>query len=98
MPAVGVRAGAHGIRVVALESGEWEDIIAGIAQVVLLPYAATLAHVGTVAAFVASDGGRTMTGSEVNISCGAILDETVRDAPLCAADVHTRTRPVAATV
>jgi NAD(P)-dependent dehydrogenase (short-subunit alcohol dehydrogenase family) len=77
--------GAHGIRVVTLKtagipetipatlSGR-EEIIAGFAQAALLPYTATLADVGAVAAFVASDGARTMTGSEVNISCGALLD------------------------
>lgn len=51
-----------------------EQVVAGIVQAALLPYAATLDDVGTVAAFVASDGARTMTGSEVNISCGALLD------------------------
>ncbi len=36
--------------------------------------AATLADVGNVAAFVASDLARTVTATEVNISCGAIID------------------------
>jgi 3-oxoacyl-[acyl-carrier protein] reductase len=77
--------GAHGIRVVTLKTGGIpetiptsilgrEQIVAGITQAALLPYATTLDDVGTVAAFVASDGARTMTGSEVNISCGALLD------------------------
>jgi enoyl-[acyl-carrier-protein] reductase (NADH) len=30
--------------------------------------------VGKVAAFVASDQARTMTGAVVNISCGALMD------------------------
>jgi hypothetical protein len=30
--------------------------------------------VGNVAAFVASDQARTMTATEVNISCGALMD------------------------
>jgi enoyl-[acyl-carrier-protein] reductase (NADH) len=40
----------------------------------MLGHAATLADVGNVAAFVASDLARTMTSTEVNISCGAIVD------------------------
>ncbi len=77
--------GRYGIRVVTLKTGGIpdtlpaafpgrDDIIAAIEQAALLQRAATLADVGNVAAFVASDGARTMTGSEVNISCGAILD------------------------
>jgi 3-oxoacyl-[acyl-carrier protein] reductase len=34
----------------------------------------TQADVGNVAAFVASDQARTMTATEVNISCGALID------------------------
>ena len=51
-----------------------EDIIAGIEQATLLGRAATLADVGDVAAFVASDRARTMTAADVNISGGAIVD------------------------
>ena len=40
----------------------------------LLGRAATLADVGNVAAFVASDHARTLTATEVNISCGALVD------------------------
>lgn len=36
--------------------------------------AATLADVGNVAAFIASDMARTLTSTDVNISCGAIVD------------------------
>lgn len=36
--------------------------------------AATLADVGDVAAFVASDRARTLTATDANISCGAIVD------------------------
>ena len=39
----------------------------------LLGRAATLADVGNVATFVASDLARTMTATEVNISCGALV-------------------------
>jgi len=35
---------------------------------------ATLADVGNVAVFVASDLARTITAADVNISCGAIMD------------------------
>jgi len=35
---------------------------------------ATLADVGNVAAFVASDQAGTITATDVNISCGAIID------------------------
>jgi enoyl-[acyl-carrier-protein] reductase (NADH) len=40
----------------------------------MLPWTATLADVGNVAAWVASDQARTITAADVNISCGAILD------------------------
>jgi 3-oxoacyl-[acyl-carrier protein] reductase len=77
--------GANGIRVVTLKTGgvpesisdtfpEKDEITAGIEEATLLKRAATLADVGSVAAFVASDLARTMTSSEVNISCGAIVD------------------------
>jgi 3-oxoacyl-[acyl-carrier protein] reductase len=51
-----------------------DDIIAGIEQAALLDRTATLADVGNVAAFVASDQARTMTAATVNISCGALMD------------------------
>ncbi len=77
--------GPHGIRVVTLKTGGVpetlpedfpgrDDIIAGIQQATLLKRTATLADVGNVAAFVASDLARTMTAADVNISCGAIMD------------------------
>lgn len=50
------------------------EIAAGIEQATLLKRAATLADVGNVAAFVASDLVRTMTAADVNISSGAIMD------------------------
>lgn len=40
----------------------------------MLGRAATLADVGAVAAFVASDRARSMTASTVNVSCGALVD------------------------
>jgi enoyl-[acyl-carrier-protein] reductase (NADH) len=77
--------GQHGIRVVTLKTGGVPEsipegvpgrdrIAAGIEQATLLNRAATLADVGNVAAFVASDQARTITATEVNISCGAMMD------------------------
>jgi 3-oxoacyl-[acyl-carrier protein] reductase len=80
-----VELGPHGIRVVTLKTGgvpesisdcfaEKATITASIEQDTLLKRAATLADVGNVAAFVASDQARTITSSAVNISCGALVD------------------------
>jgi enoyl-[acyl-carrier-protein] reductase (NADH) len=40
----------------------------------MLGRAATLEDVGNVAAFAASDLARSITGSALNISCGAMVD------------------------
>jgi enoyl-[acyl-carrier-protein] reductase (NADH) len=40
----------------------------------MLGRAATLEDVGNVAAFVASDRARAMTGATANLSCGALVD------------------------
>jgi NAD(P)-dependent dehydrogenase (short-subunit alcohol dehydrogenase family) len=80
-----VELGQHGIRVVTLKTGgipetlpkdfpNRDEIIDGIEHAALLQRASTLADVGNVAAFVASDRARTMTAADVNISCGAIMD------------------------
>jgi NAD(P)-dependent dehydrogenase (short-subunit alcohol dehydrogenase family) len=77
--------GPHGIRVVTLKTGgvpesipdgdpARDEITAGITAATLLKRAATLADVGNVAAFAASDLARTITATEINISCGAIVD------------------------
>jgi 3-oxoacyl-[acyl-carrier protein] reductase len=77
--------GAHGVRVVTLRTGgvpesippgfERRDAIArSIDDATLLGRAATLADVGEVAAFVASDRARTMTAATVNVSAGALVD------------------------
>ena len=77
--------GQHGIRVVTLKTGGVpeslsdnfagkNEIAVGIQKATMLNRAATLADVGNVAAFVASDQARTMTATDVNISCGAIMD------------------------
>jgi len=77
--------GQHGIRVVTLKTGGVpetipdtfagkDEIAVGIQKATLLNRAATLADVGNVAAFVASDQARTMTATVGNISCGATMD------------------------
>ncbi|ELZ05274.1 SDR family NAD(P)-dependent oxidoreductase [Natrialba asiatica] len=80
-----VELGPHGIRVVTLKTGsvpesipddiEYRDeVAAATKEATLLDRAATLADVGDVAAFVASEQARTITATEVNISCGAIME------------------------
>lgn len=80
-----VELGPHGIRVVTLKTGgileSIPDDVPGRDEIVtkteadaLLNRTATLADVGDVAAFVASDRARTITGTEVNVSCGALLE------------------------
>ena len=77
--------GPHGVRAVTLRTGGIpetlpadfrgrEELEENIAGKTMLGRAATLADVGAVAAFVASDRARTMTASTVNISCGALVD------------------------
>lgn len=77
--------GQYGVRVVTLKTGSIpeslpvdfigrDELTAELQRATLLNRSATLADVGNVAAFVASDHARTMTSSEVNISCGAIVD------------------------
>ncbi len=80
-----VELGPHGIRVVTLKTGGIpetipddypgrDEIIENLLPATLLKRNATLADVGNVAVFVASDHARTITSTEVNISCGAIVD------------------------
>ncbi|WP_227379752.1 SDR family NAD(P)-dependent oxidoreductase [Haladaptatus halobius] len=80
-----VELGEHGIRVVTLKTGgivetmpenipERDEIVAGIEEETLLNRTETLEDVGNVASFVASDQARTLTATEVNISCGALMD------------------------
>lgn len=80
-----VELGPQGIRVLTLKTGgipetipdsdpERDHIINNLLPATLLKRAATLADVGTVAAFAASDQARTITSTEVNMSCGAIVD------------------------
>jgi NAD(P)-dependent dehydrogenase (short-subunit alcohol dehydrogenase family) len=78
--------GPHGIRVVTLRTGgvpeslpegvegREEIIERTIVSQTMLGRAATLEDVGNVAAFVASDRARAMTGATANVSCGALVD------------------------
>ncbi|MGW0246381.1 SDR family NAD(P)-dependent oxidoreductase [Nocardia goodfellowii] len=76
--------GPHGVRVVTLLTGgipesfpdipETEPARQGIHDATLLGRAASLADVGHVAAFVASERGRSLTATQINISCGALGD------------------------
>ncbi len=77
--------GKHNIRVVSLVTGgvmeavpeddENRDLIDDlVVGPTMLKRAATLEDVGNVAAFAASDWAKSITGSTINISCGAIVD------------------------
>lgn len=76
--------GPHGVRVVTLKSAgvpetipenfpNRDQILASLPPT-LLPYRASFADVGDVAAFVASDRARSLTATAVNITCGALVD------------------------
>lgn len=78
-------AGEHGIRFVTIKTGgipetiseafEWRDAITeSIVGQTLLKRAATLEDVGNVSVFIASDHARTITSTEINISCGSMVD------------------------
>lgn len=80
-----IELGKQGIRVLTIKTGGITDsipesfpgrdeIVASIQQDALLNRTASLSDVGNVAAFIASDLARTMTSTEINISCGAIVD------------------------
>ena len=80
-----IELGEHGIRVVTLKTGGVpetippgfpgrEEIVASIEKETLLRRTASFEDVGNVAAFVASDLARTITGTSVNISCGAMME------------------------
>jgi 3-oxoacyl-[acyl-carrier protein] reductase len=80
-----IEHGREGIRFVTLKTGGIpetipedtpgrEEIIASLRDAALLDRLATFEDVGGVAAFVASDHARTMTGATVNISSGALVD------------------------
>jgi 3-oxoacyl-[acyl-carrier protein] reductase len=80
-----IELGPYGIRVVTVVTGgiietiPWqtegrEEILAGIEQSAHLNRTATLADVGNVACFIASDKAGAITDATVNISAGAIVD------------------------
>lgn len=75
----------HGVRVLTLRTGGLPDAIpagvpgragieASITGGTLLGRAATLQDAGDLAVFAASDLARTMTGTALNMTCGAMLD------------------------
>ncbi|TYB52949.1 SDR family oxidoreductase [Nonomuraea sp. PA05] len=77
--------GPAGVRVLTLVTGgipeslpegfaPRDEIAAAIAEATLLKRAATLADVGNVAAFAASDLAAAMTSATLNLSCGTIVD------------------------
>jgi len=74
--------GPHGVRTVTLQTGGVPESIPAdfrdqvepdIVGQTVLGRAATLRDVGRAAVFAASDWGRTITGAQVNVTCGAIL-------------------------
>jgi NAD(P)-dependent dehydrogenase (short-subunit alcohol dehydrogenase family) len=80
-----VEAGGDGIRVVTLRTGGVaetlpenmpgrERIVAELTGASLLGRTASLADIGAVAVFVASDQARSMTAATVNVSVGALID------------------------
>ncbi len=80
-----IELGQYGVRVVTIKTGGIaesipadmpgrEEIVESFREAALLNWTATLEDVGNVAAFLASDAARTLTSTEVNISCGAIVD------------------------
>nr|WP_026316705.1 SDR family oxidoreductase [Actinokineospora enzanensis] len=73
----------HGVRVITLRTSGVPEVIPDgpraaierdIADSTLTGSPATLADVGDVAVFAASDRARTLTGAAINMSCGAVLD------------------------
>jgi 3-oxoacyl-[acyl-carrier protein] reductase len=78
--------GGAGVRFVTLRTGGIPDTIPDVMdggealatslnEATMTGRAATLADVGAVAAFVASDRARTMTAATVNVSAGALIDQ-----------------------
>ncbi len=77
--------GPRGIRVVTLHTGGLpetipadfagrDELTRAMTDQALTGRTATLADVGNVALFVASDWARTVSGAAVNMSVGAVLD------------------------
>jgi NAD(P)-dependent dehydrogenase (short-subunit alcohol dehydrogenase family) len=77
--------GPHGVRVVGLKTGGIAEaipedfagrtaLIESLVEPTMLGRTATFDDVGNAAAFAASDRAGSITGSELNITCGAIVD------------------------
>ncbi|MFD1935624.1 SDR family NAD(P)-dependent oxidoreductase [Nonomuraea mangrovi] len=76
--------GPHAVRVISMRTGGIPESMPDVPETApfrqkmvdatLLKRAATLADVGRVAAFLASEHARTLTSTQVNISCGALVD------------------------
>jgi NAD(P)-dependent dehydrogenase (short-subunit alcohol dehydrogenase family) len=71
--------GPHQVRVLSMRSGGIADgmpdeVRQGMVDATLLKRTATLEDVGNVAVFLASDRARSLTSTQVNISCGAHVD------------------------
>jgi 3-oxoacyl-[acyl-carrier protein] reductase len=78
--------GKYGIRVVTLQTSgipetipegafeEREQVVEDIVHGTMLKRAATLEDVGHVAVFAASDWARTMTATQLNMTCGSVVD------------------------
>ena len=76
--------GPYGVRVLVLQTGgipesipddlDWRQAVTdSIVEKTMLGRAATLADVGNVAAFAASDRAAAITGSAINITCGSVV-------------------------
>jgi 3-oxoacyl-[acyl-carrier protein] reductase len=83
--ALAVELGPHGIRVVTLQTNgiletipesfeRKAEISEATIATTMLKRAATLEDVGNAAVFAASDWGRTVTASKINITCGGEVD------------------------
>ncbi|MDX3661991.1 SDR family oxidoreductase [Streptomyces sp. ID05-26A] len=79
---IAAELGPHGVRTVTLQTGGIPESVPGtfrdqvepdIVGQTALGRAATLEDVGRAAVFAASDWGRTITGAQVNITCGSVL-------------------------
>ncbi|MEV3922352.1 SDR family NAD(P)-dependent oxidoreductase [Actinomadura coerulea] len=76
--------GPHSVRVLSMRTGgvpesmpdipDMEPVKQQMVDATLLKRAATLADVGRVAAFLASDHAASLTSTQVNISAGALVD------------------------
>ncbi|MEO3764304.1 SDR family oxidoreductase [Streptomyces sp. B8F3] len=77
--------GPHGVRVVGLKTGGIpesvpegfegrEELVASLVEPTMLGRTATYEDVGNAAAFAACDRAASITASELNITCGAIVD------------------------